>query len=108
MKKDFNLRMGQRIRGIRESYGYTREEVAELAGISVAFVRDIEIGKKGMTAMTLSKLCHALKVSADYLIFGHEDDALISQMLVRLTAEEKEKVEKLLQNTIKIVKLAKS
>ncbi len=76
MDSTFNKEIGLRIRTSRLERSLTREKLAESAEISVQFLCDIELGKKGMSAITLKKLCRSLGVSADYLIFGKpESDA---------------------------------
>lgn len=57
---------------IRKARGFTREQLAEKADISVQFLADIEKGRKNMTVTTLRKLSTALMVSADYIVNGTE------------------------------------
>ncbi|MDO4945810.1 MAG: helix-turn-helix transcriptional regulator, partial [Ruminococcus sp.] len=45
-------------------------ELAELAGISVQFLSDIENNKKSMTITTLENIAKYLCVTTDYLIYG--------------------------------------
>lgn len=61
---------GKRIRYVRELRGLTREECSEAADITPRFLYDIELGFKSMSLRTLSALCHALDISADYILFG--------------------------------------
>lgn len=72
MVKDFNAEVGARVKELRCGQGLTREKLAEAAEISTQFLSDIEFGRKGMGILTLKKLCVALRVSADYIIFGRE------------------------------------
>lgn len=44
--------IGNRISHIRKERGYTQEKLAELAGISIQFLSDIENNKKNMTVTT--------------------------------------------------------
>lgn len=62
--------MGSRIRKQRELLGYTREQLAEKLDVSTKFCSDIELGVKGISIQTLSKLCDLLHLSADYILFG--------------------------------------
>ncbi|WP_294480818.1 helix-turn-helix transcriptional regulator [uncultured Ruminococcus sp.] len=57
---------------IRKARGFTREQLAEKADISVQFLADIEKGRKNMAVTTLRKLSTALMVSADYIVNGTE------------------------------------
>ena len=71
-KRRLNEEIGARVRRRREVLGYTREQIAERANISVQFLFDIEKGKKSMTAMTIVNLAAALSVSVDFLLRGGE------------------------------------
>ena len=62
--------VGNRIRLLRERKRYTRENLAEKAGISSKFLYEIEIGAKGFSADTLCKLAEALEVDTDYILLG--------------------------------------
>ena len=61
---------GTRVRYARELNHFTREELAEYAGISVKFLYEIENNLKGMSAHTLLNICKALDVSCDYIRTG--------------------------------------
>lgn len=71
---ELNLLIGNRIRKQREYLNYTREQFAELVDISINFLRNIEIGAKGMSFPTLIKICNALHVSTDYIILGKTEE----------------------------------
>ncbi|MBR6779852.1 MAG: helix-turn-helix transcriptional regulator [Clostridia bacterium] len=75
MKKDLNLEIGERVRTTRISRGFSRDELAELLGISTLFLSYIECGQRGMSLLTLQNMCKILKVSADYLLLGKETSA---------------------------------
>ncbi len=82
--------MGRRVRERRELLGYTREKFAEKLDISVTFAADIELGKKGMSLDTLIKICELFSVSADYIIWGKEENTKnnISELLSGLDKNE--------------------
>ena len=65
-----NVEIGQRIQEIRKERNMTREDLAEKAEISSKFVYEIEIGKKGLSAESVSKITQALATSSDYLLTG--------------------------------------
>jgi transcriptional regulator with XRE-family HTH domain len=67
--------IGQRIRKQRELIGYNREELAEKLGVSTKFCSDIELGIKGMSLETLTKLTAVLKMSSDYILFGDKPES---------------------------------
>ncbi len=99
-----NIIIGQRIRQIRTFQKLSREKLAEKANISTQFLADIETGKKGMTVTTLKKLCDALRVSADSIIFGTEGDSAdnhLSAMLSSVPANKKEELMEIIQMIIR-------
>ena len=76
--QEINKEVGQRIRTVREQQKLSREKLAERADISTQFLADIEGGKKGMTITTLKKLCLALGISADFLVFGNSTEKMLT------------------------------
>lgn len=71
MREDaFNIEVGARLRQVREQRRLSREKVSEMADISVQFLADVELGHKTMTLKTFSRLCRALCVSSDAVLFG--------------------------------------
>lgn len=64
--------VGERIMIARTMRGYTREYLAELAGISSKFLYEIECGKKGFTVKVFYDLCTALDVDSDYILTGKD------------------------------------
>ena len=65
--------MGMRLRKQRELLGYTRDELAEKLDVSSKFCSDIELGVKGMSLNTLSKISEILCLSTDYILFGESN-----------------------------------
>lgn len=63
---------GERIMQLRTDRRYTREQLAYLADISEKFLYEIEMDKKGFSAVTLMRLSKALEVSMDYIMLGKE------------------------------------
>lgn len=86
------LNIGLRIRNRREFLGFTRDKLAEKLGITPKFCSDIELGIKGFSISTLSKLCEALNVPADYILFGSENDNDISGITGMLYSCDKKKL----------------
>lgn len=68
------LEIGNRIKTQREYLGFSREELAEKADITPRFCYDLELGLKEMSVPTLIKLCDALKINCDYLLFGDSSE----------------------------------
>lgn len=99
-----NVLFGKKIRNIREKQKLSRERLAEMANISTQFLADIETGKKGMSVATLKKICLALRISSDYIIFNRENNAEFSldAMLVSIPEDKQEDLEKIMQMIIKL------
>ena len=78
--------MGSKIRKQRELLGYTREQLAEKLDVSTKFCSDIELGVKGVSIQTLTKLSELLCLSTDYILFGESDhdDSVELEMLSML------------------------
>ena len=64
--------VGTRIRKLREAHNYTRDELAEKLHISAKFLYEIESGRKGFSAKTLSLMAKEFSVSCDYIMFGEK------------------------------------
>lgn len=65
-----NLELGQRVKELRENLNLSRKDLAELIGISDYFLVQIELGRRGVSNVTLCKLADILCTTADYLLRG--------------------------------------
>lgn len=65
-----NIDIGERLRGIRESMKMTREEFSEKIDITDSFLGQIERGERALSVKTLRKVVRYTGISADYLLFG--------------------------------------
>lgn len=63
---------GERIMQLRLDRGYTRGQLAYMAEISEKFLYEIEMNKKGFSAVTLLRISNVLEVSMDYIMSGCE------------------------------------
>ncbi|HME32615.1 MAG TPA: helix-turn-helix transcriptional regulator [Terriglobales bacterium] len=69
--------MPDRLRSLRETKGFSQEDLAEVAGFGQPYITKIEKGKSAPTGDMLEKLACALDCTMDYL-YGrgdHYDDA---------------------------------
>lgn len=64
---------GKRLWELRTARGEKQPALAELLGLSVPQVSEMERGKKGTTLEKLALICAHYQVSADYLL-GLTDD----------------------------------
>lgn len=109
MKKERNLQIGSRIRKSRERLGYSREVLAEKAELAPSFIGSIELGTGSFSGESLIKLCKALSVSADYILFGMEqptDLSAIDSMLSGLDPKYLPQLQELLGAYLKTIALA--
>ncbi|MCH5265051.1 MAG: helix-turn-helix transcriptional regulator [Lachnospiraceae bacterium] len=101
MKKELRYKeIGFRIMQLRLDRGYSRERLAEVAGISSKFLFEIERNEKGFSAHTLVNLADALDVSTDYIMTGRGStkfDEGIAETLEKFEPRILEKVEDLLK-----------
>ncbi|CAM2952577.1 helix-turn-helix transcriptional regulator [Hathewaya histolytica] len=61
-----NLSIGKKLKGLRNSKGYTLKKLSDLSGISVSFISDIENGRRNPSIENLQKICNALSVDISY------------------------------------------
>lgn len=87
----------RRIRKLRDDRGYTREQLAELAGISAKFLYEIEVKHKGFSARTLKNLADALEVSTDFILTGAEREYSVVASIERIEPRTLEKVDQLIR-----------
>lgn len=67
--------IGKRIRYIRENMGMTKESFAKLLGISGQYLGVVEHGKSYLSIEKLKILCDLTGLSADYILFGKDNNA---------------------------------
>ena len=89
----FEFPVGRRIRYFRELKHISTNKLANLAGISQSYVRDIELGKKNPTVEIVFHLCKVLDISLrDFFDEGQatiQEDPLLAR-IYRLTPQQRE------------------
>lgn len=94
---------------LRLDRGFTRGQLAYMAEISEKFLYEIEMNKKGFSAMTLLKLSSVLEVSMDYIMSGSESrqqEEEINSILKRFKPHTLVMVEQLLDVIYEMTKKA--
>ncbi len=86
--------IGLRLKELRELKGYSVNKLANMAGVSQSYLRDIELGNKNPTVSFLSLLCNHLEISlSDFFKDGNDktfsEDPLI-QKIYQLTPHQRE------------------
>lgn len=81
--------VGARIKELRSERGLTVNGLANRAGISQSFLRDIELGNKKPTVEYLEYICEALRISlVDFFDVTDDSDKII-RLLSKMTQSQK-------------------
>ena len=104
-----NQEVGERIRELRESKGYSRELFAELVEISSKFLYDLEKGNKRCSAQVLYRIAKVLSVSVEYLMTGENavqrETMELIYVLEKIEPNKKRQIKELLELTYSIFEL---
>lgn len=89
--------IGSNIRTARKRADLTQEEMSERIGVTPQYLSDLERGLVGTSITTLMRICKALNVSADFLLFGetgdHPANATLIEKIERLPGYKADLVE---------------
>uniref|UniRef100_UPI004055EEDC helix-turn-helix domain-containing protein n=1 Tax=Acetatifactor sp. TaxID=1872090 RepID=UPI004055EEDC len=88
------MEVGKRIRELREQKKYTINKLANKAGVSQSYLRDVELENKNPTVSFLSLICQSLDISLkdffdDGGVLGISEDPVI-QSIYQLTPAQKD------------------
>lgn len=64
--------IGQRIYFARHDKHLSRHDLAQRTNLSVSYIGDIERGSRHCSLESLARICSALELSADYILFGKD------------------------------------
>ena len=109
-RKDLNVLVGANIKREREKAGFTQDQFSELLGIGSKSLSSIERGVVGVSLTTLLKICDALHISANALLYeqAQKNDAnSITMQLRRLSPEQFQIASDVITNLIKAFSLEK-
>jgi transcriptional regulator with XRE-family HTH domain len=70
-----NTALGKRIARLREDRGMTQKQLADLAGISVPFLSEVENGKRNVSMGKLLAIADELDTTTDYLARGTHSES---------------------------------
>ena len=105
-----NQILGENIKREREKAGYTQERFSEIIDMTPNNLSAVERGVAGVSLKTLRRICEALKVAADDLLFGQREksdgEALIRK-LERLDARQMRIVQEVLSALLEAFALKK-
>ena len=84
--------VGKRIGFLRKQRNLTVNKLANLAGISQSYLRDIELGNKKPTIEYLEYICEALKISL--VSFFEENDGKdeLPELISAMNSKQREKL----------------
>lgn len=85
-KKEINIQIGEQIRQAREHAKLTQEQLAETVGVTAQYISDLERGMVGVSIATLKKLCIALKVTSDQILFAKPDGDKLAILIDKCAA----------------------
>ncbi len=92
--------IGQRIREARNDRHLTQEYIADVTGVNVSHISNIETNKVKVSLTLLVQICNALGVTLDYILENeyHNPDSVIEKELFNvMKGMQKEKQETLLR-----------
>ena len=96
------MNVAKRITFFREKKQLTVNALANLAGISQSFLRDVELDKKQPTVETLIHICNALNITLHDLLDDKTQTALLENELLQqvylLTPEQQKLFKDLLKS----------
>lgn len=76
---NLNMQLPQRIIIARQQKGYTQEELATLAGLSIRTIQRIECGESMPRGFTLKAIAAALNLPADQFLTDYQEQLIPSQ-----------------------------
>ena len=79
-KEALRMGFGQRVKQSRENLNLSRKDFAEIVDISEYFLVQIELGRRGVSNVTLCKMSEVLCTSTDYLLTGRAGSSDISSI----------------------------
>jgi len=67
---DIRVRLGNRIRALRQERGWTQVEMAEMLGVDRSYLSEIETGKKDPSLRVLKTIADGFGLSLSQLLRG--------------------------------------
>ena len=92
--------VGGRIKYFRTKKGITVNALANHAGISQSYLRDIELGNKTPTIEYIEYICDALKISLVTFFDINDEGEPLNKKILALTDKQKRKLAEFLDSMI--------
>lgn len=77
------MEIGVRLKTLRETKGYTINKLANMAGVSQSYLRDVELGNKNPTVLFLSLICEQLEISLSDFFSDNQDFNFTTEPLLQ-------------------------
>ena len=113
MTKQEQKSMANRIKERRKALNHTQEQFAEIIGISASSYTRIENAFQNPSMDTLIKISKNLKISLDYIVFGHgntnqtDNVGKTDKLLALLDFSDEDKLKHASEALSKLVKIKK-
>ena len=92
--------IGLKIEKLRNKKGYKRNQLANMAGVSPTYIKDIEEGRKNPTVQYLGYICEALDLTLQQF-FTEETSPENQDKLGQLTAHQQQLLNEFLKSLLK-------
>ena len=92
--------ISNRIKYFRTQKGITVNKLANLAGISQSYLRDIELGNKQPTVEYLSYICDGLGISLAAFFNDEKSDDELSILINKLNYKQRENLTNFLKSLL--------
>ena len=103
-----NIKIGERVRIIREDLKMSRETFSEMIDISDVFLGQIERGERALSTKTLAKVVSFTGCSSDFILFGDESPnnkiSKINKILNKCSDDVVDYIYDLIRNTLSFVR----
>lgn len=103
-----NIKIGERIRKIREDSKMSREKFSEMIDISEVFLGQLERGERSLSTKTLVKIVSCTGISSDFILFGTQTPnttiSKINRILNRCSDDVLDYIYNLIRSTISFIK----
>ena len=93
--------IGNRIKFFREKQNITVNKLANMAGVSQSYLRDLELGVKQPTVEYLSYICDALGISLKQFFSNEEQDNEFIELLDKLNNEQRNSLKSFLETIVR-------
>lgn len=84
------MNIGERIQYFRKQKNITVNKLANLAGVSQSYVRNLELGNTQPTIEYLSYICDALNISLEQFFLNSEKNDELDNLIYQLNDNQKD------------------